>query len=698
MIDSPMQLPELELGSFVSVDTETNGLYVDDGARLSTVSVAWVDPDILRDPDPEALRAAVKTGDGVHSAAFPFSQGVWIGQDGSAKRDAKLTLFDDPTDNPNLSQIEYEHLVSWLKRYSHIYQNAKFDLHLLRYAPIQWEGVSGADFLDRVYWDTQVCCQVLWPESLTSSLKPTAGRLWGEDERAEAEALKPHLGPKDDPRYDLVPWEVLGPYAAKDANLTIRLFYHQLAVLGMWGNWAERDHAKIDLCRAEIAVMKALYRMERAGVPYDGGVSAEAGAKLAKLVQGIDFKLPFQPTAHAASRWFFGPGTPGNPGLNLRPYSVTETGKPQLTAQVLNRLVAEAKELDPTGKLAEVAGLWRERAKLNHAESSWYTPWSKAVALDGRLRTCFRQTSRGRGDEDGGTASGRFSVERVNLQAIPHDYRLVAQGGWPVPSPRALIGRAARELEGWELWEFDLAQAELRVAAAWAKCELMLDAIRNGRDLHGETAQQLFDRDTSDPEWDFYRQLGKRGNFTLCFGAGGETFGNMVAKETGRILGSYAANKIVRGWNGIYPEFGEANKLWDDYAKVHGYVPLTSRQGFASGRRRVFRSYEPTHKAFNQLVQASLAEFMKAWIVESQRRVDKMGFGFEPGIGWTGLVLTIHDSLVGLFPAGERGELAAKLVRDAAADVWAGFFGTPDPQGRVESVPGFAEAKRWSAA
>ena len=113
---------------------------------------------------------------------------------------------------------------------------------------------------------------------------------------------------------------------------------------------------------------------------------------------------------------------------------------------------------------------------------------------------------------------------------------------------------------------------------------------------------------------------------------------------------------------------------------------------------RVFRPGEETHKAFNQVVQASLAEYMKAWLVGVQREMDKLGYGFVPGVGWTGLVLTIHDSLVGLFPAGERGEEAASVVAGVASETWTRFFGRSDPLGRVSAVPGFAEAKKWTSA
>ncbi len=714
---TPAYLPELPAGWPVSVDTETghlnpggSGLWADSGARQSIISVAYIPPAIVSDPDPRVLREVVKTGKGVVSVAFPFSQGIWIGPGASAplKPGQQSSLFDSAGDdegNPNLGSDDLETLYRWLESKRLVFHHAKFDLEKLRYEPLGWPEAPisralgfGFDLLDVTYWDTQVVCPVIWPRELTS-LKPTGDRLWGADSSAEQKALKPYLKSATDPYFDLVPWDVIGPYAAQDAALTIRLFYHQLAELGVW--W--RDSLDTDRwlwALREIDTMRVLYRMERAGVPYDRARSMQIAAELESRQLYLERQLPFRPTTAQASRFFFtsgsvkGPGGKVRPGLDLMPVSVSDrTGVASFTEQVVRRLL---QDLPPDHPGHCVATLWAERAKLSTAVKMWYKPYAEGVGFDGRLRTCFRQVSRGRGETAGGTRSGRFSVERVNLQAIPHDYRLVAgeDKGWPVETPRQLIGSAMGDLPGWHGWEFDLAQAELRLAAAWAKCDRMLDAIKHGRDLHGETTRELFKITPDDPQWDFYRQLGKRGNFTLVFGAGGETFANMIAKETGVALGRDEANKIVADWNAIFPEYKRAINRWSRYVEEHRSVPLASRRGFATGRERVFRADEDDHKAFNQIVQASLAEFMRDWLIQVQRLMDSEGLGYVDGIGWTGLLLTIHDSLVCLLPQERDETIAASVVR-IAQELWQEYFGQPDPYNRVRAVEGTADGKRW---
>lgn len=701
----PSDLPTLPAGWPVAVDTETghlnkggSGLWADSGARLSIVSVAWIPPAIVKHPDPEVLRHAVKTGEGVQTRAFPFAQGIWFGPgETDLKPGQQPDLFSTHLDNPNLGPADWATLNGWL-RLGHrlIFHNGKFDLEKLRYAPLGWssEHAPGVDLLGLTYWDTQVVAPIFWPRE-TTSLKPTAARLWGEDETAEVDALKPYLGPKTDPGYDLVPWDVIGPYAAKDTNLTIRLAYQQWAMLGRW--WGDRDQRAIDQTEREFKVMQILYRMERAGIPYDAAASMRAAATLGSQIAAVDRRLPFRPTDAQAKQFFFSERPVAKegkttPSLGLLPYATTEKGNPQLTAEVVQRLVKDYPEHEPAGAAAR---LWAHRAKLDTAVSMWYLPYAQGIGSDGRLRTCFRQVTRGRGTEDGGTRSGRLSVERVNLQAIPHDYRLSA-ADWGVPTPRELIGMAASQIQGYELWEFDLAQAELRVAAAWAKCGKMLSAIRHGRDLHGETTMELWPGMTKESsEWGFYRQLGKRANFTLCFGAGGETFGKMISKETGVILSSDESSTIVSKWNGIYPEFRRAIERWSRYVEEHRQVPLASRDGFATGRPRVFRRDEDDHKAFNQIVQGSLAEFLKDWLIEVQGICDEEGLGYVDGVGYTGLLLTIHDSLVALLPEGEREEQIAARIVGAAESLWEGFFGREDPAGRVLPINGTAEGKRW---
>jgi DNA polymerase I-like protein with 3'-5' exonuclease and polymerase domains len=237
----------------------------------------------------------------------------------------------------------------------------------------------------------------------------------------------------------------------------------------------------------------------------------------------------------------------------------------------------------------------------------------------------------------------------VNLQAIPHDYQLPELAA-RFPTPRQLFVPRP----GTKLWELDLSQAELRVAAVEANCVPMLDMITNGEDIHGNVARQLFRDEPGSDTWFENRQIGKRADFSLIFGVGADTFQSTLAKQTYIWRPINEINSIVRRWRGLYPEFGRAIRVYMDRADHWGYVRLVN------GRVRFFAGYEDKHKAFNGYVQGSLAELMKQWTLEVDLLWPEM------------LLLAIHDSLVLEVPIGE--EDLVYQARDIGAGIGTDMF------------------------
>lgn len=696
--DLALQIYETPIYGGIATDTETSGLFADDGARTSTASVGWADEggdwrewaERWDNVDWAIEQVAPGYEVPILSVAWPFDQGV----EGKPEWSGQPQLWPEAE---NLDQEEWEFLLRILADHELDMHHSKFDSEKYRVGVRRWPGV-GVELQDNVKWDTQNVNDLLWRLHPTS-LKPTVERLTGKPWADESAVVKRYLKKSKLPegRWDLIPWEVIGQYANIDARITKLLELRQKWEIenndaGNWlyNNLSEEDRVAresmgladtdivYDFIQRRLKVTGVLYRMERRGVPYDEVGSRQAAIECRERAKMVADQLPFSPTEAKAKNYFFGEGLTdrGVECLDRIPYSVTEKGSPQLTAEIAGRMVNDR---------VPGAALWQQYTKVDNAASMWYEGYAEKMGQDGRLRCAFRQN---------GTRSTRFSVERLNLQAIPQDYRLsdhaILDG---IPTPRQLIANAIPD--GWRNYELDLAQAELRRATDVAKCKLMEQMIRDGEDLHTFTTKALFPKE--DPDGDLFmskwRQVGKRGNFSLQFGAKGATFGAMVSKETGIILGETESDRVVREWNALYPEFGRAiRKHQDVVAKRqarHGYGWVT----LVNGERRWFQPYEEAHKAFNQRVQGDLAQFGIDWLLltdpflmaqtELHKRAKKDGIG-EPG-----LVLTIHDSQNLLLPDDEYGRDLAQQCAQFGRDLWKRMF---------PGIPGDVDFHAWDRA
>jgi DNA polymerase I-like protein with 3'-5' exonuclease and polymerase domains len=533
--------------SIVAWDTETVGLHPDDPVdgppvkgTVSVVSIAWLDEAGL-----------------IWGTAYPFGQGP-------------------PGEEIDCGKQAWDALLDWLARapYGLVGHNAKFDV--LHCANAAKPGYLGRNLNGYVRWDSMVAAREFWPNE-AAALKQIGVRLFEADADAEQLALKNYLGPKKNPRYDLVPWEVMKPYAVQDAVLTLRTWMVQDPLL-------QEGHYGAHFIGSELQITAALLRMELSGIPYCRASSLQCADELRKQMGKLTQELPFDPKK--AKDYYFGETTPVDLGqgeitpLGMPAYKLTDGGKPSLTADVLDKMVRQG---------VSYAEQLQKINRFKSAVSKWYEPFARATGADGRLRTSFRQVAAG-ADAAGGTRSGRFSAGRVNLQAIPKDFHVHL----PVATPRQLIVRATERLVGWSLWDLDIAQAELRAAALDAGCQRMLDVIRRHGDPHGETAQQLFETGPDHPDFKFNRQIAKRANFSLIFGSGWKTFRDMIERESGVELSQHQAQEIVYGWRDLYPEFGRRIAYYEDFVRACGYVKL------CNGKRRYYQTWEDAHSGFNQ--------------------------------------------------------------------------------------------------
>lgn len=532
------------------------------------------------------------------------------------REDGILKSWVRPTEG--MGKPTWDRMLAALSRCRIVMHNAKFDMHMLREGSV--EGWKGIDLSPAVFWDTMIAQRVLDPTE-SAGLKESAERLGltGGNEADFAAAVqewrKQHKHRKTDP-WVRIPWDIIGPYAGQDARLTLLLAENQWARIEEGEKWAQ------PLIERELELLQVLYMMETRGIGFNKEACVEAAATMAKELQTAKAALPFEPTLPKAKAYFFGKPPVG---LGVIPYKTTEkTGAAGLDEEVIGRLVADGV---PNGKA------YQRYRVLESALSKWYEAWPRMVGRDHRIRTVHSQTN---------VRSGRLSVSRVQLQAIPHD-REIPKGVATIRS--FLIPRA-----GYKLWELDLSNAEVRVAAAISKCKAMIEFFMdesNGPkyDIHGQTCRRMFGKEPNDPEWSKYRDIAKRVTFGTIYGGGARALREAVAKYAGVDLGPGEAESLIADYRNLYPEFYRTARRAEGLAMRRGWIRLIS------GRQRWFMEDEGFHKAFNAVIQGGVAEVMKDWMIEIESRLPTI------------LLLQIHDSLVLEVPEDDPYDLPHEVAR-----------------------------------
>ncbi|KAF6260996.1 hypothetical protein COO60DRAFT_1459402 [Scenedesmus sp. NREL 46B-D3] len=176
-----------------------------------------------------------------------------------------------------------------------------------------------------------------------------------------------------------------------------------------------------------------------------------------------------------------------------------------------------------------------------------------------------------------GGATGRINSVNPNLQTIP-----VHIHGRHAAAFRSAFNRPA---PGYVLVSADYSQAELRVVAALAQEQALQEAFAAGRDVHEATARVLLDRQPGEPVDKEERQMGKRVNFSIVYGAGSSKIG----KDAG--VTSKEAQDFLKRFYRAYPSLFEYMTKCQRSAVASGYTSSVL------GRRRLFAFSSPALQA-----------------------------------------------------------------------------------------------------
>ncbi|WP_430481028.1 DNA polymerase I [Aeromonas caviae] len=401
--------------------------------------------------------------------------------------------------------------------------------------------------------------------------------------------------------FNQIELEQASPYAAEDADITLRL--HQT----LWGKLsAEPGLAKV-FSEIELPLLPVLARMERLGTTIEPKLlhqqSQEIEVRLAEL----------EKQAHELAGQEFNLSSPKQLGeilftkLGLPIIKKTPKGAPSTAEEVLAEL-AETYELPQL--LMEHRGL----AKLKSTYTDKLPLMIKPQT--GRVHTSYHQAV---------AATGRLSSTDPNLQNIP---------------VRNEQGRRIRQAfipcAGYKLVAADYSQIELRIMAHLSGDKGLLTAFAEGKDIHKATAAEVFgvalDAVTSD-----MRRSAKAINFGLIYGM--SAFG--LAKQLG--IGRAEAQKYMDLYFERYPGVLEYMERTRQQADAQGYVEtLFGRRLYLPDikSRNAGLRKAAERAAINAPMQGTAADIIKRAMIN----VDGWIRGIEDES--IRMLMQVHDELV----------------------------------------------------
>jgi DNA polymerase I len=298
----------------------------------------------------------------------------------------------------------------------------------------------------------------------------------------------------------------------------------------------------------------------------------------------------------------------------------------------------DAKVLEELGRYHDLPVAVINYRELGKLKSTYVDKLLEQIhPLTGRVHTSFNQMV---------AATGRLSSSNPNLQNIP------------IRTPEGQkIRRAFVAAPGHLFLAADYSQIDLRVLAHYADDQALIDDFRAGRDIHRQTAAEVF-RVSADFVTDQMRRVAKTINFSIVYGISAYGLSsrlNLSRKEAQTFIDRYFEH---------YPGVKRFMEEIVDQARADGYVTTLLQ------RRRYLPELTSSNRlqregaeriAVNTPIQGTAADIIKLATLEVDRRLRESGSGAK-------LLLQIHDELVFEVPK-EEVEAVTKLVRPAMEQV-----------------------------
>ena len=468
-------------------------------------------------------------------------------------------------------------------------QNLKYDLMVLANYGIELRGPM---------FDTMIAHYVLQPEMHHGMDYLAEAYLHYKTIPIEALIGEKKAGKPQKNMRDVAP-EVVCPYAAEDADITLRLKNVFRPMLEEEGSW--------ELFRdIEMPLMPVLAHMELAGVRLNTEALKQVGEQHTREMQEIEQEI------YALAGEEFNIQSPRQVGVLLfEKLQLDSKAKKTKTGQyVTNEEVME--RLRTKHPVVEKILQYRGKRKLL---STYIEALPKLInPRTGHIHTSFNQTI---------TATGRLSSSNPNLQNIP---------------VRSADGKEIRKAfipdEGQLFFSADYSQIELRIMAHLSGDEGLIEDFRLGHDIHAATAAKIFHKTLEEVTRD-ERSRAKTANFGIIYGI--TAFG--LTERLG--ISRTEAKELIDNYFATYPRVQAYMQESIEQAREKGYTETVCHRRCylrdINSNNATVRGYAERN-AINAPIQGSAADIIKMAMIRIFRRFRKEGIRSK-------MILQVHDEL-----------------------------------------------------
>ncbi|ASS50308.1 MAG: DNA polymerase I [Candidatus Fluviicola riflensis] len=488
-----------------------------------------------------------------------------------------------------------------------IAHNLKYDMKVLMRYDLQ---------LDGPLFDTMVAHYLIQPEAKQGM--DFLAQYYLQYQPVSIETLIGKKGKNQGNMGDL-PQEQIVDYACEDADITFQLKQ-------LFAPQIEKDHLRHLFHTIEMPLVTVLAKMENEGVAidvdhlknYSKQLEMETGEleTSIKAEAGMDFNLD----------------SPKQLGEVLFDHmKISSKAKKTKTGQYATSedILQQHKSDHP------IIGMILDYRQMRKLKSTYVDPLPTMLdRVDGRVHTSFMQTV---------TATGRLSSNNPNLQNIP----IRTDRGKEIR--RAFIARDTNH----QLMSADYSQIELRVIAALSNDTSMIQAFKDGVDIHKATASKVFHTPLEEVTKE-QRSAAKAVNFGIIYGQ--SAFGlsqnlGISRTEAKQIIDSYFAQySTIKGYMDNAVKNARENGYVETIMQRRRYLPDIN------SANAVVRGFAERN-AINAPIQGSAADIVKLAMVAVDKAMTEANVQSK-------MILQVHDELVFDILKGEE-EVMKKLVKTA---------------------------------